>query len=129
MSVISRLLTEVTEASRAFVPRYGPGGSHEHRIHELSGTRLDDEIKKAEAVHSKAVSGMINAGRGNERYNETFDKAKRGGDPLAQHLVDTWGEAKALYNHRDYRQSHGEKWVRAQGKKRYDAMKAGRELY
>ena len=107
--------------SGQFMPKYGSGGSHEHRLHELSSSQLENEINRASERSSQHNAAMIAAGRGTEKYSETAAKAKQG-DPLAHRRMALAAEEGALRGHREYRQSHGEKFVRAEGRRKYEQM-------
>jgi hypothetical protein len=108
-------------AGGQFKPKYGPGGSHEHRLHELSNPQLEHEIGTAEERSSRHNTAMIEAGRGTEKFSESAEKAKQG-EPLARLRLAHAAEEAALRRHRDYRQSHGEKFVRAEGRRRYQQL-------
>jgi hypothetical protein len=99
-----------------FAPKYGPGGSHEHRMHELSPRRLDEEYEKASKASSGTTHRLIEAGHGHTRYNEIAKMAEGGHDLAKQHVI-TSGEQHALGSHREYRRTHGEKFVRMMGKR------------
>ena len=98
-----------------FVAKYQMGGSHEHRLHEFSGAKLDQEISKLQALSSQVNTKFINSGRGQERPTEILEKAKSGNDPLAEEYVHYWHELAPLYAHQERRRIHGEKFVRREG--------------
>jgi hypothetical protein len=108
-------------AGGQFKPKYGPGGSHEHRLHELSNPQLEHEIRTAEERSGRHNTAMIEAGRGTEKFSESAEKARQG-EPLARLRLAHAAEESALRRHRDYRQSHGEKFVRAEGRRRYQQL-------
>jgi hypothetical protein len=99
--------------------KFASGGTHEHRMHELSAQQLRKEIDKARAKSSAIGSELINAGRGSEKYLETAAKAKEG-DPLAKRYVAATNEEMALVGHEGERQRLGEKFVRQRGKREYE---------
>ena len=104
--------------SGKFVAKYGPGGSHEHRLHEMSGSKLDQEIAKLQALSSQVTTKFINSGRGYEKPTEIREKAKAGNDPLAEEYVHYRNELEPLQAHKERRGTHGEKFVRRQGAQR-----------
>jgi hypothetical protein len=113
--------------------KFGAGGSHANRIHELPKGKLHAEIAKASDKVSKVTTALIDAGRGNEKFSETKEKAAQG-DPMAKAYMAAHNEFQALVDHKGERDRLGEKFVRERDKAAYkpaaDAVLAmDRELY
>src|SRR5262249_40925135 len=75
--------------------------------------------KKAGERSSKHNAARIKAGRGQEKFSDSAEKAKQR-DPLAQRWLALAREESALRDHQQYRQTHGTKFVRAEGKRRFE---------
>lgn len=81
-------------------------------LKDLSDNALENLIDKLNKKSMDLVDKIIAAGRGHERYSDIVSKS----DPLSVAYKEAFEARRAAQNHKDFRRTHGSKFVRGLGR-------------